>query len=232
MPSVLITGASRGFGRELLQVFGERGWTVFPLVRDAGVAAELCPGRVGRCHPIVCDVTSDDVGRAIPEVLERHASALDVLVNNAGSIVKVYGLADTIPGDLEDAFGVHCVGALRCVKAALPFLRRAPRATVVNVTSRWGSITGTLAGRSGVYAYQIAKCAQNMLSACLDRELRPEGIRVFALHPGRLLTEAAASDADVPPGKAAARFADWVTSVGRDEPCGVHDLMGAGLLAW
>jgi NAD(P)-dependent dehydrogenase (short-subunit alcohol dehydrogenase family) len=44
-------------------------------------------------------------------------------------------------------------------------------------------ITG--AGRGGgIYSYQIAKCAQNMLTACMDQELRSRGIRVFAVHPG------------------------------------------------
>ena len=232
MPTVLITGAGRGFGRELLGVFAERGWTVFPLVRDAGVAAALRAAHGETCHPLVADVATDAAERTITETLGRHTSSLDLLVNNAGSIEKAYGLAGTTPHALEEAFRAHCAGALRCVKGALPFLRRVPLATVVNVSSRWGSIAHALTGRSGVYAYQIAKAAQNMLSVCLDRELAPEGIRVFAVHPGRLLTEPAASDADTPPSYAAIRFAEWVGSVDRDAPCGIHDLMGGGLIPW
>ena len=231
-PSVLITGASRGFGRELLEVFAEREWTTYPLVRDADAAARLGASLGARCHPIVADVTSDDVGRAIAEELGRHTRSLDLLVNNAGTIRKAYGLADTIPADLQAAFEVHCAGALRCVQAALPFLRTSARPLVVDITSRWGSVAGALTGRSGVVAYQIAKAAQNMLSACLDRELRPQGIRVFAVHPGKLLTGVAAVDADVPPRAAAVRFADWVASVDRDAPCGIHDLMGGDLIPW
>ncbi len=232
MPSLLVTGAGRGFGRELFEVFSERGWTVFPLVRDAAVATGLASGRGPACRPIVADVTSDAVEGAIAEALARDGGPLDLLVNNAGSIEKAYGLDDTTPAALEESFRVHCVGALRCVKAALPFLRRAQLPTVVDVTSRWGSIAGAVTGRSGVYAYQIAKAAQNMLSACLDRELRPQGVRVFALHPGRLLTSVAASDADVQPRDAALRFAEWGTSVDREAPCGIHDLLGGGLIPW
>ncbi|HVN75751.1 MAG TPA: SDR family NAD(P)-dependent oxidoreductase, partial [Thermoanaerobaculaceae bacterium] len=230
MPSVLITGASRGFGRALLDVFAARQWTVFPLVRDAGLAARLCFGHGQSCHPVVADVATEGVGPAIAEVLGRHLGALDLLINNAGSIRKTRGAAAADPADFDEAFQTHCVGALRCVKAALPFLRRSPQATVVNVTSRWGSIARTEAGMGGgIYSYQIAKCAQNMLSACLDQELRPEGIRVFALHPGRLLTAVAAADADTPPEEAAARLADWVVAVDRDAPCGIHDLTGGVL---
>ena len=71
---------------------------------------------------------------------------LDLLVNNAGPIRKLRWLPETVTEDVEELFRVHCVGALRCTRAALPFLRRAPRPTVVNVTSRFGSIARSAAG--------------------------------------------------------------------------------------
>ena len=233
MPGILITGAGRGFGRHLMDVYVERGWTVFPLVRDAGVAAKIRFAHGESCHPIVSDVTSDEVGREVAAVVSRHAESLDVLVNNAGTIRKLRGLENATPGDLEEQFNVHCAGALRCVKAALPFLRKAHRGIIANITSRWGSIGRTVDGMGGgIYSYQIAKCAQNMLSACLDLEFGPQGIRVFAIHPGKLMTEVAAADADTPPREAAVRFADWVEACGNGAPCGIHDLTGGGLIAW
>ena len=84
----------------------------------------------------------------------------------------------------------------------------------------------------GIYSYSIAKCAQNMLTVCLDQELRKEGIRVFAVHPGRLRTAAAAVDADTEPQVAAARLSEWVESVGRNAECGLHDLMAGGVIPW
>jgi hypothetical protein len=71
-----------------------------------------------------------------------------------------------------------------------------------------------------------------MLSACLDQEFCQEGLRVFAVHPGKLKTEIAAADADLSPRVAAAVFADWVKSVDRDQPCGFYDLMTADRLEW
>lgn len=230
MPAVLVTGAGREFGRALAQEYLERGWTLHPLVRDRGVAEELA---AAGCRPIVADVAADGVEEAIAAALGERDEALDLLVNNAGSIRKLRGLAATTPADLEALFRVHCVGALRCVRAALPWLRRSGRATVVDVTSRFGSIGRTAAGEfRGIYSYQIAKAAQNMLSVCLDHELRAEGIRVFAVHPGRLRTAVGAADADIEPAIAARRFADWVDRVDRDAPCGCHDLMGGGLIGW
>ena len=233
MRSILVTGAGRGFGRELVKVYGERGWRLFPLLRDRGVAEEL-EGTYGKaCHTILGDVGSEGIEREIAAVLERRTVSLDILINNAGNIKKLRGLERTTAEDLEELFRIHCVGAFRCTRAALPFLVKAERPVVVNVTSRWGSIARSAAGKGGgIYSYQIAKCSQNMLTACLDQELKEKGVRVFALHPGRLRTEVAAPDADTPPIVAALALADWIEKIDRDTVCGCHDLMGGGLVEW
>jgi NAD(P)-dependent dehydrogenase (short-subunit alcohol dehydrogenase family) len=231
MPSVLITGASRGFGRELARVYARRGWTLFPLVRDPG-AAKAWAGS-DRCHPICADVGSPWVEDAIAAALAGRNGGLDLLVNNAGPIYKRRWLPETPVEDVEELFRVHCVGALRCTRAALPFLRRAPMPMVVNVTSRFGSIARCSNGDfRGLYSYSIAKCAQNMLTVCLDRELRREGIRVWAVHPGQLTTQAAASDADTEPAVAAERLADWLNAVDRDADCFLYDVMGGRVIPW
>jgi NAD(P)-dependent dehydrogenase (short-subunit alcohol dehydrogenase family) len=233
VPSVLVTGAARGFGRELVDVYRGKGWTLFPLVRSPEAAAAWAATDPERCHPICADVGLAGVEEEIARVLEARTGALDLLVNNAGSIRKRRWLPETTVEDLEEALRVHCVGALRCTRAALPFLRRASRPTVVNISSRFGSVAGAVAGDfRGIYSYSIAKSAQNMLTACLDRELRPQGIRVFAVHPGRLRTDSAASDADTEPRAAAAKLADWLQSVSREADCGLWDLMGDRLLPW
>ncbi len=59
-----------------------------------------------------------------------------------------------------------------------------------------------------------------------------EGIRVFAVHPGRLRTSVAAADADTEPADAARELADWVERVDREAPVGCHDLMRGGLIEW
>jgi NAD(P)-dependent dehydrogenase (short-subunit alcohol dehydrogenase family) len=227
---VLITGAGRGFGRELLEVYLGRGWTVFPLVRDR-VAAGLDPAPA--CHPIEADVASNEVGGAIAAVLEAHGGKLDLLINNAGNIRKHRDLASTSPEDLLDHFQVHCAGAFRCIKGALPFLQQAADPCIVNISSRWGSIARTAAGNGcGIYAYQVAKTAQNMLSACLHQEFGGSGIRIHAVHPGRLRTEVGAADADVDPREAAVRLADWIDGDGRGAGFEFHDLMDGGRIDW
>lgn len=232
MPAVLITGAGRGFGRALLDEYLGRGWTVLPLVRDPAVAEALAP-LSDRCRPIVADVGAAECEGSVATVLAAFGQPLDLLINSAGQIFKKRGLAVTEPEDVEALVRVHCVGALRCVRAALPWLRRAGRATVVNVSSRFGSLGRTAAGEyRGIVSYHVAKAAQNMLSVCLDRELRSDGVRVFAIHPGRLRTSVAAADADTEPADAARELADWVERVDREAPVGCHDLMRGELIEW
>lgn len=232
MPSVLVTGAGRGFGRALLEEYARRGWTTLPLVRDAGVAEEL-RRTFERCRPVLTDLTADGAEDAIAAALGAEGLPLDLLVNNAGIVRKLRGLAAAEAADLEAHVRVHCVGALRATRAALPWLARAERPLVVNVSSRFGSIARTAAGEfRGLYAYHCAKAAENMLTACLDAELRASGVRVFAAHPGKLRTPHGAADADTDPSDAARAFAAWAAAVPRDAPCALYDVTGGGVIEW
>ena len=233
MKSVLITGAARGFGRELVKVYVEKGWRVFPLIRKESDAARLVSDHPEDFHPIVGDVSLDSVTGGIAEVLERCTDSLDLLINNAGIIRKNRGLLKTNPEELIEHYNVHCAGAYRCTVAALPFLRKAKSAVIVNISSRWGSISRTVAGQGGlIYSYQMAKCAQNMFSACLHQELTADGIRVFAVHPGRLKTSVAAADADTDPREAAVKLAGWIERAGNIGEFGFHDIINDGMIGW
>jgi NAD(P)-dependent dehydrogenase (short-subunit alcohol dehydrogenase family) len=233
MSSILITGASRGFGLELFNVYAKRGWTTYPLVRDPEVAIHLESSTQHSCYPIVSDITAEQLEEVIEKTLGEHCEKLDILMNNAGNIIKRRGLENTFPNDLNNLFRVHCIGVLRCTKAALPYLAKAKRPVVVNISSRFGSISRVLRGKgTTIYSYPVAKCAQNMLTACLDQELKDRGIRVFAVHPGRLKTEVGAPDADTDPRTAAIALADWIDRVDDQTVSGFHDIMNNKLIEW
>jgi NAD(P)-dependent dehydrogenase (short-subunit alcohol dehydrogenase family) len=235
-PVAVITGASRGFGRALLKEFVSHGWTTVPVIRDPLVAESLQTECGTDCLPLVGDVTDP----MIEKRLTRHLTALpkvDLLINNAGIIIKERGLEAARTEDIRTHFDVHCLGALRCARATAPFLAKAAKPLIVNITSRWGSISMTAEGKGGlgsglIYSYKIAKAALNMLTASLDHELRPTGIRVFAVHPGRLKTEVAPPDADTPPEEAARRLMKWLDSLDRDQPCHCYDLMNETIVQW
>lgn len=212
--SVLITGANRGLGHELWRVFAKEGWRTFPLVRSAQDAQSLVQIEPLLCHPIVADVATDEVARGIESMLAKHALCLDVVINNAGIPGSASRLSDVTTEEVLKLLQVHCLGALRVCKAAMPWLQRAKRPVVVNVSSRLGSLSknagGEFSGRGFSYAYRIAKAAQNMLSVCLAEEFSSAGISVLAIHPGLFKSATAASDATLSPEFAARRFYRWL----------------------
>ncbi len=212
--SVLITGANRGLGHELNKQYLERGWTTFPLVRDPSIATDLKQHASGRCYPVIADLARDDALLRIARSVSQRVDRLDLLINNAGIRGRSYTVDEVWPAEVLELLQVHCLGVIRCTKAVLPLLRTAERAKVVNITSRLGSMarnaTGEFAGQGFSYSYRIAKAAQNMFSLCLAHELFKEGIAVYSVHPGRLLTTLAADDADTQPAVAAARLVKWI----------------------
>ncbi len=202
--SILITGAGKGFGQALAKAFLKAGWVVFALVRNHEDASKLKDLNPQLCRPFISDVTSETVGIEVEKALNPSA-ALDVLVNNAGVGGRGKSIATTSAAEIESLLHVHCLGALRVTQAAMPFMK--PNGSIINISSRFGSITRVASGEldhiQGSYAYRIAKAAQNMLTQCLSRELGPSGLIICALHPGKLKTDTAASDADREPQEAA-----------------------------
>jgi NADP-dependent 3-hydroxy acid dehydrogenase YdfG len=106
------------------------------------------------CTPVVGDVTRDDVGTAIAKVLSE-IKPLDILINNAGIPGQTVKIDMATSEEISVLFQTHCLGALRCVKAALPFMLDG-KLIIVNVTSRFGSVTrwasGAFADRSISYS--------------------------------------------------------------------------------
>lgn len=101
MPTILITGASRGFGRELLNIYSKNRWTIFPLVRGLNSISDIISLYSSQCYPIVGNVTSTSIGFEIENVLQKTTNSLDVLINNAGIIRKKRGIMNTSPDDLK-----------------------------------------------------------------------------------------------------------------------------------
>ena len=128
---------------------------------------------------------------------------------------------------------MHCCGAIRCLQAVLPYLRKAEAATIVNVNSRLGSISNVSSGKfdhiTVSYGMRIAKAAQNMLSASLYREIKNTGISVFSVHPGRILTRMGSLDADTLPEEAAIRFISWLEKISQERKFGYFDAAGEEL---
>ena len=182
--NVLITGAGSGLGLALAATLVARGSTVLGLVRRPESATALLAATADRAIAVQGDVTEPAVEDAIAAALARHRKPLDLLVNNAGAMAVGNTLSDLDPAEIVRLIDLHCNGALRCTRAALPALRLAERAMVVNVSSGLASLARVSAGEFDAlrisYAMRISKAALNMATVCLARELLLTGSRCTA----------------------------------------------------
>jgi NAD(P)-dependent dehydrogenase (short-subunit alcohol dehydrogenase family) len=182
MKTWLITGISRGLGLALARAALERGDAVIGTVR--GGRPDLSEGE-GRLHVLTLDMAQGAaIDAAVAQAFEIAGGRLDVLVNNAG-----YGLLgaaeDATDAEIERLFAVDVFGPFRLIRAALPRLRAQGGGHIVNITSVAGRAPG-----AGSALYGAAKAALEGISGSLAQELKPFGIKVTAIAPGALRTDA------------------------------------------
>jgi meso-butanediol dehydrogenase/(S,S)-butanediol dehydrogenase/diacetyl reductase len=183
----LVTGGGGGIGEATGRLFVEEGGAV-ALVDASKEAVEAAaqgivatiPG--ARVLPLVADVSrEDEAQRAVREAVARLGT-LHALVNVAG--VRVYqALAEATARDWQFILGVNVLGTAYCCKAALPSLRAAGGATIVNVSSVYGVM-----GRRNMGQYDTTKAAVLGFTRALAVEEAPHGIRVNAVCPGSTIT--------------------------------------------
>jgi len=197
MTTALITGATRGLGRETARRLAGLGWTVWIGARDieAGrrVAAELAGAGDGAdVRAVGLDVTDDaSVGDAA-EMVAAAGTGLDVLVNNAGIGGRFIGPRETTPADFIAVYGVNVLGPVRVTSAFLPLLEQSASPRLVMVSSGMGSLTvtndpsraeSTMVG----LPYPSSKAALNMITSMYAKELST--MRVCAVDPGWTATD-------------------------------------------
>lgn len=183
MPTVLISGASRGLGAALAAEYVARGDQVFCGVRSFD--SEV-PG-----IPVELDVTDNDsVQRAVAQVVEAQGE-IDLLINNAG--VHLAGPLLSLDLDaFKKTLDINLLGAWRLTRAARPHL--APGSTVAMISSLSG-----LVGPANDGAYATSKFALEGMSQCLAAELAPEGVRVLIFEPSAVATGFAGASHGDPP---------------------------------
>jgi NAD(P)-dependent dehydrogenase (short-subunit alcohol dehydrogenase family) len=184
---VVITGANRGIGLGLAQVYAGRGDEVWATARKPAEAKELqalAKSSGGRVHVHAVDVQKSDQVKALAAALGE--APVDVVINNAG-IASPWnaGLADFDEAEAMRCFDTNALGAIRVTRALFENLRAA-RGKVVNMTSRMGSIGDNGSGRA--YAYRMAKASLNMATRNIAHEVKAFGGIAIALHPGWVKT--------------------------------------------
>ncbi|CAN7311587.1 SDR family oxidoreductase [Knoellia sp. LjRoot47] len=179
-PVALVTGGGTGIGAAVARRLVEDGYAVVVAGRRRDRLDAVVAQLGDAVTALELDVTDAAAVAAGVGGLER----LDVLVNNAGGAI---GLSPVESGDLaewEAMYATNVLGTVRVTQAALPLLRRSPRATIVNVSSIAGE--RVYAGGGG---YVAAKHGESVVSETLRLELNGEHVRVVDVRPGMVHTE-------------------------------------------
>ena len=179
--TVIVTGASSGIGRETARDFASRRAHVVLASRSRdkleALAAELAD-LPGRRLVVPTDVTDRLAVEALVRRTMEEFDRLDVMVNNAG-----VGLFAPIAGgsldNMRHLFDVNFWGAIHCIQAAVPYMRRQGRGHIVNVSSVAGKVAVPYLG-----AYSATKFALTAVSGALRSELAGTGIHVSTVYPG------------------------------------------------
>jgi len=181
MSSILITGTSRGIGLETALAFGRAGHKVHATMRSPGRSPQLAEKAAQEKLPITVsemDVDSDSSVESAIATIERNHGPIDVLVNNAG--VERMGSVEEVPVvEFKAAMETNYFGAIRCIQALLPQMRKRKSGCIINVTSVAGRIaSGPMA------AYSASKWALEALSEALAGEMKTFNVRVAIVEPG------------------------------------------------
>jgi len=177
--TILITGASTGFGRDTAETLARAGHIVFASMRDPqGKNSEHAQTlRKQGIEVVELDVSSDtSVDQAVKEVLAR-ARRIDVLVNNAG--VASAGVTEAFtPDQAKVIFNTNVVGLLRTIRSVLPAMRNRRDGLIINVGSILGRVTFPFFG-----IYGASKFAVEALTDSLRYEVSQLGIEVALVQP-------------------------------------------------
>ncbi|KAG9279040.1 hypothetical protein AMEX_G4502 [Astyanax mexicanus] len=209
--SILITGANRGLGFEMVRQLVEgpcKPRNVFAACRNPdGAQAEELRNLVKKYPDIITVVRLDATD---PSSIQESAKVvgsklkgrgLNVLVNNAG-VMAAGNMEDTTDDNMLSAFSTNVMGPMNVIKGFLPYLRTAAKscdkpgmscckAAVINISTALGSMSSIpqLYSVFPAFSYSISKAGLNMLTVCCSLDLKEDGILCTALHPGWVRTD-------------------------------------------
>jgi 3-oxoacyl-[acyl-carrier protein] reductase len=187
--SALVTGASTGIGAAVAIAYAARGMRVAVHYNSSVAAAEQVVATIraagGEAFALQADVRdSAAIRRVVGEARDR-LGAIDVLVNNAGSLVKRLPIAEFDDAVFDEVLHINARSVLAFCREVVPLMRAQGRGgSIVNVSS----IAARNGGGPGAYLYAGAKGFVSTATRGLAKELAPDRIRVNAVSPGVIQT--------------------------------------------
>ena len=200
MRRVIVTGASRGLGLEFTRQLLARGDCVIAACRDpqrAEALQALAGSHPDRLHLRTLDVADAGSMAAFVEQTAHVFKGIDLLLNNAGKLVRGERFGGVEATSLQSSFATNAAGPYLLTQAFAQLLAKGKHAVVANISSQLGSIARTDSFYTPTYA--ISKAALNMATVLLAHALADSGVCVIAFHPGWVKTDMGGADAPLAP---------------------------------
>ena len=180
---VLITGASRGIGRDIAEKLAQKGYQVIANYNRSEEKAKELKSKYANIDIYKADVSKrEEVHNMIKSILEKYKK-IDVLVNNAG--ISLTGLFTDVTDEEwnkiinNDLYSVFCT-----TQEVLTNMIMRKEGCIINISSIWGIV-----GSSCESIYSVAKAGVDGMTKSLAKELGPSGIQVNSIAPGFIQTE-------------------------------------------
>ena len=183
----LITGASRGIGREIALTFAKEGATVIVNYQGSKEKAEEVVAEImengGKAECVCCNVADfESCGLMIQDMIQKYGK-LDILVNNAG-ITRDGLIMKMSEEDFDRVLSVNLKGAFNTIRHASRYFLKQRSGKIINISSMWGQMGGYCE-----VPYYTAKAALIGLTKALAKEVGPAGVRVNCVAPGVIQTD-------------------------------------------
>lgn len=182
--TALVTGASRGIGKAIAEVFAAEGYDLIITCKSSEKELIALANKLKKDHGISCQTFIGDLSDYdVVMQLFAEIKELDVLINNAG--VSYIGLLSDMPvKSWNEVIGTNLNAAFYCSRLAIPLMLQKKAGKIINISSVWGSC-----GASMEVAYSASKGGLNAFTRALAKELAPSSIQVNAIACGMMDTD-------------------------------------------
>ncbi len=175
--TVLITGCSSGFGKELCREFTEQGYFVIATARSVKKLAEI-PADL----KVELDVSDNSSVMKAMNIIRENVAGIDILINNAGYSIRC-AVEEIDLDKLRKMLDVNVLGIMRMMQAVLPIMRKQCGGRIYNIGSVSGRMTGIVNG-----GYCSSKYAVEAITEAARYETKDMGIEICVIEPGAMNT--------------------------------------------